>query len=98
MVIMDAFFKPLFKKFVKKQTRSFQLVIEDEVEKIIITPDIGETKKGDLTGFRVHKFSHRKQNFLIAYRSQNENIIFIKVGPHENFYRELKKYLREVEI
>lgn len=98
MVIMGAFFKPPFKKFVKKQTRSFQLVIEDEVEKIIITPDIGETKKGDLTGFRVHKFAHREQKFLIAYRSQNEDIVFFKIGPHENFYRELKKYLREVEL
>jgi plasmid stabilization system protein ParE len=95
---MGAFFKPPFKKFVKKQTRSFQLAIEDEVDKIIITPDIGETKKGDLTGVRVHKFAHRKQKFLIAYHSQNEDIVFFKIGPHENFYRELKKYLREVEL
>ena len=95
---MNAFFKPLFKKFVKKQTRSLQLVIEDEVEKTIITPNIGETKKGDLTGFRVHKFAHRKQEFLIAYRFQNEDIVFFKIGPHENFYRELKKYIREVGL
>jgi len=90
---MDLFFKPPFKKFVKKQTRSFQLVIEDEVEKIRITPDIGEAKKGDLAGFRVHKFAHRKQKFLIAYAFQKEDIVFFKIGPHENFYRELKKYL-----
>ena len=94
---MGAFFKPPFKRFVKKQTRSLQLVIEDEVERIIITPDIGKTKKGDLTGFRVHKFAHRKQKFLIAYRFQNEDIVFYKIGAHENFYRELNKYLREVE-
>ena len=95
---MDAFFKPPFKKFVKKQTRSFQLVIEDEVERIIITPGIGNTKKGDLTGFRVHKFTHRKQEFLIAYRFQDEGIVFFRIGRHENFYRELKKYFSEVEL
>ena len=95
---MNAFFKLPFKKFVKKQTRFLQLVIEDEVEKIIITPNKGQTKKGDLTGFRVHKFAHRKQKFLIAYRFQNGDMVFFKVGPHENFYRELKKYLREVEL
>lgn len=95
---MGAFFKPPFKKFVKKQTRSLQLVMEDEVEKIIITPNIGETKKSDLTGFRVHKFAHRKQKFLIAYRPQNADIVFYKIGLHENFYRELKKYLREAEL
>ncbi|MBL7180110.1 MAG: type II toxin-antitoxin system RelE/ParE family toxin [Desulfobacterales bacterium] len=71
---------------------------EDEVEKIILKPDIGEAKKGDLSGFRVHKFSHKKQKFLIAYQFQAEDIVFFKIGPHENFYRELKKYLREVEV
>lgn len=94
---MKAFYKPLFRKFVKKQTRSFQLAIEDEVEKIAINPDIGKSKKGDLVDFRVHKFSYGKQKFLIAYRFQEDEIVFFIIGPHENFYRELKKYLREVE-
>ena len=94
---MKALYKPLFRKFVKKQARSFQLVIEDEVEKIAINPDIGKSKKGDLTDFRVHKFSYGKQKFLIAYRFQEDEIVFFIIGPHENFYRELKRYLREVE-
>ena len=81
----------------KKQTRPFQLVIEDEVEKIVTNPDLGTSKKGDLIGFRVHKFSFKSRKFLIAYRLQGTEIMFFKIGPHENFYRELKKYLREVE-
>ena len=56
---------------------------------------MGESKKGDLAGFRVHKFSYGKQKFLIAYRFQDTEIVFFKIGTHENFYRELKKYLRE---
>jgi len=92
---MQIFYKPPFRKFVKKQTRSFQLVIEDEVEKITISPDMGGSKKGDLARFRVHKFSYGKQKFLIAYRFQEAEILFFTIGPHENFYRELKKYLRE---
>ncbi len=95
--IMKIFYKPPFRKFVKKQTRPFQLVIEDEVEKIVTNPDIGNSKKGDLIGFRVQKFSFKSQKFLIAYRLQGTEIMFFKIGPHENFYRELKKYLREVE-
>jgi len=94
---MDICYKLLFRKFVKKQTRFLQLVIEDEVEKIIIKPDIGKSKKGDLREFRVHKFSHKRQRFLIGYRDQEAQIIFLKTGLHENFYRELKEYLREVE-
>ena len=94
---MKIFYKPPFRKFVKKQTRPFQLVIEDEVEKIVINPDEGKAKKGDLTGFQVQKISYMSQIFLTAYRIQAAEIIFFKVGPHENFYRELKKYLKEVE-
>jgi len=93
---MQIFYKSPFRKFVKKQTRSFQLVIEDEVEKITISPDIGASKKGDLAEFRVHKFSYEKQKFLIAYRFQETEILFFTIGPPDNFYRELKRYLREV--
>lgn len=93
---MDKFYKPLFSKFVKKQTRPFQLVIEDEIEEIMTKPHMGEAKKGNLTGFRVHKFSYKKEISLIAYRLEDAGIVFFKAGPHENFYRELKKYLREV--
>ena len=94
---MEIFYKPPFRKYVKKQTRPFQLVIEDEIEQIIINPDRGESKKGDLAGFRVQKFSYGRQKFLIAYRLKEDEILFFVIGPHENFYRELKKYLREVE-
>jgi hypothetical protein len=91
---MEVFYKSPFKKFVKKQTRSFQLAIEDEVEKITISPDIATSKKGDLAEFRVHKFSYGKQTFLISYRFKEAEILFFTIGPHENFYRELKKYLK----
>ena len=87
---MSVYYKPLFRKFVKKQTRPFQLVIEDEVERIILNPDMGEAKKGDLAGFQVHKFTHKRQKFLIAYRLQDADVVFFKIGSHENFYRELK--------
>lgn len=90
-------YKPPFKKFVKKQTRSFQLVIEDEVETIIQNPLTGEGKKGDLSGFRIHKFSYQGQKFLFSYVIQTGEIVFFTIGSHENFYRELKKYLKEVD-
>lgn len=88
---METLYKRAFRRFVKKQIRPLQLVIEDEVERIISNSEIGKSKKGDLTGFRVHKFTFKKQKFLIAYRSQGVGIIFYKVGSHENFYRDLKK-------
>ena len=78
----------------KKQTRSFQMVIEDEVEKIIQDPELGPSKRGDLADFRVHKFSYRNQTFLISYRTSESEMEFFTVGSHENFYRELKRYVK----
>ena len=98
ILIMEAFYKPPFKKFVKKQARPLQLSIEDEIEKIIENHTIGETKKGDLQGFRVHKFTIKKQKLLIAYRITETDILFYMIGSHENFYRNLKKYLKEGDL
>ena len=94
---MNVLYKSAFRKFVKKQTRSFQLVIEDEAERILKAPEMGEAKKGDLAGFRVHKFSFHKQEYLIAYKVLKSDLIFYMIDNHENFYRELKRYIREVE-
>ncbi|HCC68285.1 MAG TPA: addiction module toxin RelE [Nitrospiraceae bacterium] len=94
---MNILYKSVFKKFVKKHSRPFQLVIEDEVERIINNPSIGAEKKGDLTGFRVHKFKFHSQEYLIAYKMQGNVILFYMIDTHENFYRKLKRYIREVE-
>jgi hypothetical protein len=94
---MEMLYKPPFRKFVKKQTRPLQLAIEDEIEKIAKNRSIGELKIGDLQGFQVHKFRFQRQNFLIAYRVIESDILFYLIGPHENFYRELKRYLKEIE-
>ena len=84
-----------------------RLAIEDEVDRVCENPTIGERKKGDLAGFCVHKFRFNRQQYLIAYRPPDEDPIgeaslveflvidFYKVGSHENFYDELKRYVRE---
>ncbi len=99
---MQTTFKKPFAHFVKKSTKYLQLAISDAVEDICKQPDIGELKVGDLAGIRVHKFKLNNQQYLIAYRYSNsakfdeiEFINFYKVGSHENFYSELKKYLRQ---
>jgi mRNA-degrading endonuclease RelE of RelBE toxin-antitoxin system len=92
---MALFYKPAFKKFVKKQPRPLQLAIEDEVEVVGRDPGIGEGKKGDLAGFRVHKFKFRGQQYLIAYKIQGKDMVFYMTDTHENFYRELKRYVKE---
>jgi len=92
---MEKLFTPAFRRFVKKQFLPLQLAVQDEVDRIIADPDIGECKKGDLAGFQVHKFRFHRQEYLIAYEAGDENLLFIMIGTHENFYRELKNYQRE---
>lgn len=96
---MDRHYKKPFEQFVKKQPRPFQAKIEDEVDAICGNPSSGELKVGDLANIRVYKFKHLRQEYLIAYRTTADkgiefcSIDFYKIGTHENFYTELKKYL-----
>lgn len=99
-------YKPPFSKFVKKAHKPLQLAIEDAVEEVCSDPDTGEVKVGDLAGIRVYKFKFNRQEYLIAYRpptpeAQRQGVDvellmvdFYEVGPRENFYDELKRYLK----
>ena len=100
---MQSSFKRPFAQYVKKAQRPLQLAIEDEVDLICGAPEIGELKVGDLAGIRVHKFQFNRQQYLIAYRPHDSNkptqflfIDFYQVGTHENFYEQLKRYLRHM--
>ena len=68
----------------------------DAVEEILADPEAGQLKKGDLNGFRVHKFTMGRQLTLMAYKVENDSLVLYQVGPHENFYKNLKKYLKEI--
>ncbi len=85
-----------FKNYVKKLPRHFQQVILDAVEDVLANPDVGKLKKGDLAGFRVYKFMMVRQLTLMDYKVENDSLVLYQVGPHENFYKNLKKYLKEI--
>lgn len=87
---------PPFKKYVKRLPRHLQQVVLDAVEDVLADWAIGEGKKGDLEGFRVHKFSMGKQLTLLAYKIENDSLVLYLAGPHENLYRDLKRYLKEI--
>jgi len=99
-------YKSPFSKFVKKARKPLQLAIEDAVEDVCENPEIGEAKVGDLVGIWVYKFRFNRQEYLVAYRPPSLAakqqgvgvellmIDFYQVGSHENFYEELKRYLK----
>jgi len=57
--------------------------------------EIGESKKGDLEGIHVYKFNMSRQLTLMAYSVENDSLVLYQADPHENFYRDLKKYMKE---
>ena len=103
---MKAHFKRPFSVYVKKARKPLQLAVQDAVDAVCANPDIGEAKVGDLAGIWVYKFKFQRQEYLVAYRPPTVEqrrqgvdiefltIDFYQVGSHENFYDELKRYLR----
>ena len=67
--------------------------IDRQVRALVEHPDMGEMKKGDLKGVRVHKFKYNNQLYLLAYEAKGEVLYLYLIGSHENYYKKLKKYL-----
>lgn len=55
-------------------------------------PDAGERKKGDLAQLWVYKFRSQGQLYLLGYTREDAlRLVYLEaLGPHENFYRDMK--------
>jgi hypothetical protein len=51
-------------------------------------------KVGDLQGIQVYKYKSQNQQILLAYEITDSTLYLYAFGLHENFYRDLKKYLQ----
>ena len=83
-----------FERKVKKFSKTQKLQLDKQVKLIVEDPTIGTEKKGDLRGIYVYKFKLKTIQDLLAYRIVDENLELIMIGPHQNYYRDLKKYLK----
>lgn len=83
-----------FERKVKKFTKQEKKSLDKQILKIADNPAIGSEKKGDLRGVYVHKFKIKHTQYLLSYRLAEENLELIMIGPHENYYRDLKSYLK----
>ena len=83
-----------FRNKVKKLAKKEKQVLDKEVKTIFKDPSIGVEKKGDLRDIFVHKFKIKASLYLLSYRIKNENLELIMLGPHENYYKDLKNYLK----
>ncbi len=77
----------------KELKRAFQVALI----KIGNDPYIGELKTGDLAGVYCYDFYYNKTNYELAYRIYEEDgqiVVVILTGTRENFYNELKRYMK----
>ena len=84
-----------FEKKVKKMSKTEKDYLDQEIRKIAENPAIGEEKKGDLREIFVHKFKLKTAQYLLAYRNIGKDLELVMIGQHENYYRDLKQYLKK---
>ncbi|SDX36956.1 ParE-like toxin of type II toxin-antitoxin system [Allochromatium warmingii] len=83
---------PTFERAVKKLNTLQKAALDEAVRTIAGQPEVGEIKVGDLAGVRVYKFRMNGLLCLLAYRILDEyRLKLLMFGPHENFYRDLKR-------
>ena len=81
-----------FAKATKKLHAPQKLELAAALKQIVKEPAMGEAKVGDLVGVYVYKFRLYQQQCLLAYRILDpESIKLLTFGPHEKFYRDLKR-------
>ena len=93
MINMKIIQSPLFYRTVKKFKKNEKKNLDNQIKRIVENPNIGVQKSGALKEIFVHKFKVKTLQYLLAYRKNREQIELIMIGPHENYYRDLQKYL-----
>lgn len=83
---------PSFARRAKRLHANQKNSLDKAIRAIATDVGIGEEKVGDLIGVFIYKFSQGNEKWLLAYRVLNKKEIkLLLFGPHENFYRDLKK-------
>jgi mRNA-degrading endonuclease RelE of RelBE toxin-antitoxin system len=91
---MKIFQSRSFERKVKKLRKQEKKLLDRQILGIVDNPGIGTEKKGDLRGVHVYKFKLKSTQYLLSYRFVADDLELIMIGPHENYYRDLKNYLK----
>ena len=84
---------PVFARQKKRLQKKQISDLDSAVRKIAGSPESGKLKVGDLGNIRVYKFKSLNTQFLLAYEVTGDTLCLCSVGSHQNFYRNLKKYI-----
>ncbi len=91
-------FLPPAAKYIKKmKDEKLKLLFQDAVDEICKNYLVGEAKNGDLSGIYCYDIYYNKTNYELAYRVEyydDKIIVVIMAGTRENFYENLKLYMK----
>lgn len=91
-------FLPPAAKFIKKlKDRKLKNLYKKAIDEICEDYTIGQEKTGDLSGIYGYDIYYNKVNYELAYmveRVDEEIIVVIMAGTRENFYEQLKRYMK----
>ena len=91
-------FDPPAAKYIKKlKDKKLKKLYQEAIDKIREDYTIGETKTGDLIGLYGYDIYYNKTNYELAYtieRIDGELVVVVMAGTRENFYDELKRYIK----
>lgn len=91
-------FLPPAARFLKKlKDKKLKTLYQEAVDKIREDHTVGTAKVGDLSGIYGYDIFYNKTNYELAYRVEyveDKIIVVILAGTRENFYEELKRYIK----
>jgi len=91
-------FLPPAARFLKKlKDKRLKSLFQEAIDRIADDHTIGEMKSGDLAGLYGYDIYYNKTNYELAYRVEyvgGEVIVVVMAGTRENFYEELKRYMK----
>ena len=91
------FLPPVAKFFKKLKDKKLKALYKEAIDKILQDHTIGELKTGDLQGVYGYDIYYNRTNYERAYTVEyvdNKVVVVIMAGTRENFYEELKKYMK----
>ena len=85
-------------KFLKKlKDKKLKDLYQKAIDSILEDPFIGDAKTGDLAGIFGYDIYYNKTNYELAYTIEyveDRVVVVIMAGTRENFYDELKRYMK----
>ena len=91
-------FLPPAAKYLKKlKDNKLKRLYQEAIDRIREDHAIGEAKQGDLSGIYCYDIFYNKTNYELAYSVEyveDKMIVVIMAGTRENFYEELKRYMK----